>query len=137
MHCKKTHIFLTSFNTQKFGAFYFFANFAPKRKIVMKPFNFKANNFENLFEEALRIARETPEYASEFLQSYASYILEDAPDISTMEDAIKRAKTNIGYHAGRFDRSVVDLMYEVYDCEHPYFGKRPYDMTPWQVVQKL
>lgn len=100
-------------------------------------FNFAESTFEQIFEEAREIAKKYPSKADAFLQKYAEYILEAAADIDTKEDALKRAKNNFGYHAARFDKDTIDLMYSVYDCEHPRFGKRPYDLTPemiWQMA---
>ena len=98
-------------------------------------FDFVTASFEQIFGEALRIAKESPSLADGFLHQYAEFILHNATDVSTMEEAIKRAKSNFGYHAARFDASTMDLIYEVYDCEHPYFGKRPYDLTPQQIYE--
>jgi len=102
-------------------------------------FDFEKSTFEQIFDEALKIAKEYPSKADAFLQKYAEYILGAAADIDTKEDAIKRAKDNFGYHAARFGKETIDLMYTVYDCEHPRFGKRPYDLTPemiWQMAQE-
>jgi acyl-CoA-binding protein len=102
-------------------------------------FDFEKSTFEQIFDEALKIAKEYPSKADAFLQKYAEYILGAAADIDTKEDAIKRAKDNFGYHAARFGKETIDLMYTVYDCEHPRFGKKPYDLTPetiWQMAQE-
>lgn len=96
-------------------------------------FNFATASFEQIFDEALRIAKESPSDAGNFFRQYAEYILHNATDVSTMEEAIKRAKSNFGYHAARFSAATMDLIYEVYNCEHPYFGKRPYDLTSEQI----
>ena len=98
-------------------------------------FDFITASFEQIFDEALRIAKESPTDAGSFFRQYAEYILHDAIDVSTMEEAIKRAKSNFGYHAARFDAATMDLIYEVYDCEHPYFGKRPYGLTSQQIYE--
>ena len=102
-------------------------------------FDFAKSTFEQIFDEALKIAKEYPSKADAFLQKYAEYILGAATDIGSKEDAIKRAQDNFGYHAARFGKETIDLMYTAYDCEHPRFGKRPYDLTPetiWQMAQE-
>lgn len=99
-------------------------------------FDFAKSTFEQIFDEALKIAKEYSSKANAFLQKYAEYILGAAADIDTKEDALKRAKDNFGYHAARFGKETIDLMYTVYDCEHPCFGKRPYDLS-WEAIWQM
>lgn len=96
-------------------------------------FDFVTASFEQIFDEALRIAKESPSLADGFLHQYAEFILDYASDVSSMGEAVERVKSNFGYHAARFSAATMDLIYEVYNCEHPYFGKRPYDLTPEQI----
>lgn len=51
------------------------------------------------------------------------------------KEAKHRAKNNLGYIAGRYNKEIVDLVYSTYECSHPYLGKHPYNLTPEQVMQ--
>jgi len=39
------------------------------------------------------------------------------------EEATKLFRLNIGYFAGYYDHAVADKAYELFDTEHPIFGK--------------
>jgi hypothetical protein len=81
----------------------------------------------DIFNEAKDIAK-YPYKAKDFLDKYARYIA-DVECIS-YDEALNRAKNNLGYFAGYYDAEICDLIYEVYCTEHPIFGKKPYDISP-------
>lgn len=78
------------------------------------------NTMGEVFAEALRIAEKEPQNATDFMKQYANHI-QDVECIS-LEDAMKRAKANIGYFAGYGDEKTVHLIYETYSLKHPIFG---------------
>ena len=81
-----------------------------------------------IFDEALSIAKYNSYRAQDFLDKYARYIV-DVESIS-YDEALNRAKNNLGYFAGYYDKYTCDLIYEVYCTEHPIFGKKPYGVSP-------
>lgn len=91
---------------------------------------YEGKNLETIgaiFDEALNIAKYTPSNARDFLDKYARYI-ESVAGI-TYGEALDRAKSNLGYFAGYYDKYTCDLIYEVYCTEHPIFGKKPYGVS--------
>jgi hypothetical protein len=81
-----------------------------------------------IFDEAVSIAKYNPYKAKDFLDKYVSHIVE-VEGIS-YDEALDRAKSNLGYFAGYYDKYTCALIYEVYCTEHPVFGKKPYGVSP-------
>lgn len=102
------------------------------KKVFKKSFD--DMTMQDIFDKAVLLAKENKEKAIKFFDEYAEWILKAASDISTIEEAKHRAKYNLGYHAGRYNKEIVDLIYSTYECEHPYLGKTPYNLTPFQMV---
>lgn len=97
--------------------------------------SFDDMTMQDIFDKAVLLAKESKEKAIKFFNKYAEWILKAASDVSTIEEAKHRAKHNLGYIAGRYSKEIVDLIYSTYECEHPYLGKHPYDLTPSQIMQ--
>lgn len=63
--------------------------------------------------------------AQEYLRDYAAFIqkyLDKEPDPKG-RTAIQIAKINIGYFAGYYNTETMKRVHEVFDTEHPIFGK--------------
>lgn len=110
----------------------------PFRLSVKKSFNLyimkydwkKFRTFENIFRYALDLLREKKyEEAKEFYNDYIEYILEDAEDVNSIEEASKRASSNFGYFAGYFDDEVRRMVEKHLGAVHPIFGNY-YNVTP-------
>jgi len=62
-------------------------------------------------------------------QEEADSILAELVEISMMhhgfahEEAVRRTKENIGYHAGYFSNEIRERVERLFDCEHPFFGR--------------
>ena len=77
----------------------------------------------DIFNKALEIAKsKNKKRADEFFNEYAKYILEDAEDIHTIEEAQNRIISNFGYFAGYYGDDVRRLMNKYYGAVHPIFG---------------
>lgn len=49
------------------------------------------------------------------------------------EDARKTLLSNIGYYTGYLDHETADKVMELFDTEHPYFGRKHY--TPEEILK--
>ena len=86
--------------------------------------------FEDIFNYALKLANENNvNESNEFRKAYINYILKDAPDINTLEEAEKRMISNLGYYAGYYGDDVRKLINKYYMAVHPIFGNN-YNVTP-------
>ena len=81
-----------------------------------------------IFDTALNLAKTDKHKAGIFFNAYVDWV-RDANGCSR-EDAEKIVKSNFGYYSGYFDKKVSDIIYSTYCCEHPIFGKRPFDISP-------
>lgn len=97
--------------------------------------SFDDMTMQDIFDKAVLLAKENKEKAIKFFDEYAEWILKAASDVATIEEAKYRAKYNLGYIAGRYSKEIVDLIYSTYECEHPFLGKHPYNLTPSQIMQ--
>lgn len=86
------------------------------------------NTVGEVFNKALEIAKYTPSNAKDFLDKYTRHI--ESVEGITYGEALDRAKSNLGYFAGYYDKHTCDLIYDVYCTEHPIFGKNPFDVSP-------
>ncbi|MDR1626999.1 MAG: hypothetical protein LBT33_10720 [Spirochaetia bacterium] len=80
------------------------------------------------YGEALRpaIGIKDKAEAQEYLRDYAAFIqkyLDKEPDRQG-RTAIQIAKINIGYFSGYYDTETMKRVHEVFDTEHPIFGKK-------------
>ena len=80
-----------------------------------------------IFNESLNLAKTSQVDAEAFFKAYTEYIMSEN-NISS-DEAINIAKSNFGYFAGYYSKDVVDLIYKTYECCHPIFGDKPYEIS--------
>ena len=101
--------------------------------------NYKGNDlktFGELFNYALNLAKNDKQEAKNFFKEYIEYIYRDNDEVNSLERATEIAKSNFGYFAGYYDQEVCDIIYETYQCSHPIFGDKPFDVSPEEAFQK-
>ena len=81
-----------------------------------------------IFNTALELARTNKNDAHDFFLQYVKYIMEENGE--SFDWAVELAKFNLGYIAGYYSKDVVDLIYKTYECCHPVFDDKPYEMSP-------
>ena len=81
-----------------------------------------------IFDTALNLAKTDKHKAGVFFNAYVDYV-RDANG-GSREEAEKIVKSNFGYYSGYFNKEVSDIIYSTYCCEHPIFGKHPFDVSP-------
>lgn len=86
------------------------------------------NTIGEIFNTALGLARTNKNEAHDFFFQYANYIMEEKGE--SFDWAVELAKFNLGYFAGYFPKEICDLIYDTYECIHPIFGRKPYDVSP-------
>ncbi len=86
------------------------------------------NTIGELFNEAIRLARTDKKEAQDFFYQYVNHI--SFTNKYSWDKSIEIAKSNFGYFAGYYDKGVVDLIYKTYQCSHPIFGDKPFDVDP-------
>ena len=99
-------------------------------------YDFNEKTFGEVFNKALELAKENKNEAQEFFKQYIQFILEDNDEVNTIEEAERIAKSNFGYFAGYYNQEVCDIIYETYQCSHPIFGDKPFDVSPEEAYQK-
>jgi hypothetical protein len=65
---------------------------------------------------------QTKEEAAAYFEECVEHTMEWQPDI-TREEAESIEKQNIGYYAGYYDKETYDRVMELFDTNHPIFGK--------------
>jgi hypothetical protein len=81
-----------------------------------------------IFDTALNLAKTDKRKAGAFFNACVDYV-RDANGCSR-EEAEKIVKGNFGYYSGYYNKEVSDIIYSTYCCEHPIFGKHPFDVSP-------
>lgn len=99
-------------------------------------YDFNEKTFGEVFDNALKLAKENKNEAQEFFKQYIQFILEDNDNVNTIEEAERIAKSNFGYFAGYYSQEVCDIIYETYQCSHPIFGDKPFSVSPEEAYQK-
>ena len=99
-------------------------------------YDFNEKTFGEVFNKALELAKENKNEAQEFFKQYIQLILEDNDEVNTIEEAERIAKSNFGYFAGYYNQKVCDIIYETYQCSHPIFGDKPFDVSPEEAFKK-
>lgn len=94
------------------------------------------NTMDKVFDEALRLAKTDKNEALDFFRSYVEYILAENEKINTYDEAEKIAKANLGYFAGYYTPEIYDIIYNTYQCSHPIFGDKPFDVDPAEAYRK-
>ena len=54
----------------------------------------------------------------------------------TYAEAEEIAKSNFGYFAGYYDEETCAIIYDTYQCSHPIFGDKPFDVSPEEAFKK-
>ena len=90
--------------------------------------------FGELFNLALKLAKENPVEANEWLVEYIGYIAHE--NTCDFEKASRIAKSNLGYFAGYYDQETCDIIYKTYQCSHPIFGDKPFEVDPEEAYKK-
>lgn len=94
------------------------------------------NTIMEVFDEALRCAKTDKNKASDFFKAYVESILNVNDEVNTYAEAEEIAKSNLGYFAGYCNREICDIIYKTYQCSHPIFGDKPYDVSPEEAFEK-
>ena len=76
------------------------------------------NTIGEIFNEALRIAKEEPDDTINFKKSYADYIRQCNLNID-IETAMHCVEENLGYFAGYYSQETSDIIRNAYNAEHP------------------
>jgi hypothetical protein len=79
----------------------------------------KVMTIGELYTPAMSI--KTKEEAKEYLDALIEYTM--AMNGVKLEDAIRIEKSNLGYYAGYYDNETIKRVQELFDCQHPIFGK--------------
>ena len=90
--------------------------------------------FGDLFNLALKLAKENKSEALEWFKEYVQYIM--TTNNSTSDEAVSIAKSNLGYFAGYYNAETCDLIYKTYQCSHPIFGDKPFEVDPVEAFRK-
>lgn len=96
----------------------------------------KLSTMGEVFNKALQLAKEDKEEALDFFKEYIRYILEDNDEVNSLNEAEEIAKANFGYFAGYYSQEVCDIIYETYQCSHPIFGDKPFEVNPEDAYKK-
>ena len=80
-----------------------------------------------IFNTALNLAKTDNYEAGVFYNAYIDYVCNE--NGCTHEEAEKIVKGNFGYYSGYYNKEVSDIIYSTYCCEHPIFGKHPFDVS--------
>lgn len=94
------------------------------------------NTMGEVFNEALHYAKTDKNKAISFFKAYVEHIFNNNKEINTYAEAEKIAKSNFGYFAGYYDAETCDIIYNTYQCSHPIFGDKPYDVSPEEAFKK-
>ena len=89
-----------------------------------------------VFEVAINLAKTDKEEAQNFFTLYTEYIFENNNEVSSLDEAERIAKANFGYFAGYYNQEVCDIIYETYQCSHPIFGNKPFEINPEDAYKK-
>jgi len=99
-------------------------------------YDFNRKTFGEIFNKALKLAKENKNEAQVYFAEYVQHILNVNDKVNTIEEAERIAKSNFGYFAGYYNQKVCDIIYETYQCSHPIFGDKPFDVSPEEAFQK-
>lgn len=100
--------------------------------------NYRGKNYNTIgevFNLALKLAKEDPSgEAKDFFYEYVNYI--STTNHYSWDKSIEIAKSNLGYFAGYYNQEVCDIIYKTYQCSHPIFGDKPFDVSPEEAFNK-
>jgi CRISPR/Cas system CSM-associated protein Csm2 small subunit len=92
------------------------------------------NTMGEVFNLALKLAKEDTEEAKNWFYEYVNYI--SMKNHFSWDKSIEIAKSNLGYFAGYYDRETCDIINKVYGAQHPIFGCNPFDVSPENAFNK-
>ena len=93
--------------------------------------NKKYKTMMEIFYLANALAKEGIKYkCDQFLNAYATYILDENESVTNYEDALNIAKSNLGYFARYYDRETYERVNKTYGAIHPVFKTNPFDIAP-------
>jgi hypothetical protein len=96
----------------------------------------KLNTMGQVFEVAINLAKTDKEEAQKFFKLYIEYIFKNNDEVNSLNEAERIAKANFGYFAGYYSQEVCDIIYETYQCSHPIFGNKPFEVNPEDAYKK-
>ena len=99
-------------------------------------YDFNGKTFGEIFDKALKLAKTNKQEAQVYFAEYVQHILNVNDKVNTIEEAERIAKSNFGYCAGYYNQTVCDIIYKTYQCSHPIFGDRPFNISPEEAFQK-
>ena len=100
---------------------------------------YKGKNLKTMgevFDMALKLAKTNKEEAQNFFTLYVEHIFKDNDEVNSLYEAERVAKANFGYFAGYYSQEVCDIIYETYQCSHPIFGNKPFEVNPEDAYKK-
>lgn len=98
-------------------------------------YNFdELDTFDKVFNKGLQLAKEDEIEAQEFFKQYIDLIIKEQH--CDIEKATRIAKSNFGYFAGYYNQEVCDIIYKTYQCFHPIFGNKPFEVDPEEAYKK-
>ena len=93
------------------------------------------NTIGDVFDLALKLAKEDPNgEAKDFFHEYVNHIC--MVNHYSWDKSIEIAKSNLGYFAGYHNKEVYDIIYKTYQCSHPIFGDKSFDVSPEEAFNK-
>ena len=100
---------------------------------------FENKNYETMgeiFSLANSLAKEgVKSKCEDFLIAYATSILDANESVTNYEDALKIAKSNLGYFAGYFNSTTYERVNKTYGAIHPVFKTNPFDIAPEEIYR--
>lgn len=98
--------------------------------------NKKYETMGEIFSLANSLAKEgVKSKCEDFLIAYATSILDANESVTNYEDALKIAKSNLGYFAGYFNSTTYELVNKTYGAIHPIFKTNPFDIAPEEIYR--
>jgi hypothetical protein len=100
---------------------------------------YKGKNLKTIgevFKVAINLAKNNKQEAQNFFKEYIEHIYRNNNEVYSLERATEIAKNNFGYFAGYYSQEVCDIIYETYQCSHPIFGNKPFEVNPEDAYKK-
>ena len=98
--------------------------------------NKKYETMGEIFSLANSLAKEgVKSKCEDFLIAYATSILDANESVTNSEDALKIAKSTLGYFAGYFNSTTYERVNKTYGAIHPIFKTNPFDIAPEEIYR--
>jgi hypothetical protein len=91
--------------------------------VKFNPDNKEKLTIGEIFEGAMKATEK--EEAKQYLNDYTAHIqkyLDETPDPNGLT-AMEIAKQNLGYYSGYYNKEIYERIMELFETEHPVFGK--------------